>query len=57
MDEFGEAIHLRIAEFLIRGPAEAARYAKSDLVRYGPGRVGFWSLVARHVGDPSVVLA
>lgn len=34
---------------------EAARYAKSDLVRYGAGRPGFWALVARHVGDPSVV--
>ncbi len=34
----------------------AARYAKKDLVRYGPGRVAFWSLVARHIGDPSVVL-
>jgi hypothetical protein len=35
---------------------EAARYAQSDLVRYGAGRVGFMSLVARHIGDPSVVL-
>ena len=33
----------------------AARYAKKDLVRYGPGRVAFWSLAARHVGDLSVV--
>ncbi|MBM4269445.1 MAG: ribulose phosphate epimerase [Deltaproteobacteria bacterium] len=36
--------------------AEAARFAKSDLTRYGPGRVGFWSLVSRHIGDPKVVL-
>jgi ribulose-5-phosphate 4-epimerase/fuculose-1-phosphate aldolase len=36
--------------------AEAARYAKTDLARYGPGRMGFWSLVSRHIGDPSVVL-
>ncbi len=36
--------------------AAAARYAKKDLVRYGPGRVAFWSLVARHIADPSVVL-
>ncbi len=35
--------------------AEAARYAKADLVRHGAGRSGFWSLVARHVGDPSAV--
>lgn len=36
--------------------AAAARYAQADLVRFGPGRVGFWSLVSRHIGDPSVVL-
>ncbi len=35
---------------------EAARFAKADLVRFGAGRVGFWSLVSRHIGDPSVVL-
>lgn len=35
--------------------AEAARYAKADLIRYGAGRIPFQSLVARHVGDPSVV--
>jgi ribulose-5-phosphate 4-epimerase/fuculose-1-phosphate aldolase len=35
--------------------AAAARYAKSDLTRYGAGRAAFWSLVARHIGDPSVV--
>lgn len=34
---------------------EAARFAKADLVKYGPGRVGFMNLVARHVEDPSVV--
>lgn len=34
----------------------AARYAKKDLIRYGAGRPGFWSMVARHIGDPSVVL-
>jgi ribulose-5-phosphate 4-epimerase/fuculose-1-phosphate aldolase len=37
--------------------AEAARHAKAYLTRHGAGRVGFWSLVARHVGDPSVVVA
>ena len=35
--------------------AEAARYAKADLVRLGAGRAGFWSMVARHIGDPAVV--
>ena len=35
--------------------AEAARYAKSDLVRYGAGRSAFGSLVARHIGSPAVV--
>jgi len=34
---------------------EAARYAQRDLVRFGAGRLGFWSLVARHIGDPSIV--
>lgn len=34
----------------------AARYAKQDLIRYGAGRPGFWAMVARHLGDPSVVL-
>lgn len=33
----------------------AARYAKADLDRLGAGRKDFRSLVARHVGDPSVV--
>ena len=36
--------------------AEAARYAKADLVQYGPGKVAFYALVARHIEDPSVVL-
>ena len=35
--------------------AEAARFAQKDLVRFGTGRVGFYALVARHIGDPSVV--
>jgi ribulose-5-phosphate 4-epimerase/fuculose-1-phosphate aldolase len=34
---------------------EAARFAQKDLVRYGAGRVAFANLVARHIGDPSVV--
>jgi hypothetical protein len=32
-----------------------ARYAQKDLTRYGAGRVVFHALVARHIGDPSVV--
>jgi ribulose-5-phosphate 4-epimerase/fuculose-1-phosphate aldolase len=36
---------------------EAARYARDDLRRHGPGRVGFWALVARHIGDPEIVLS
>ena len=36
--------------------AEAARYAKEDLTSFGPGRVVFASLVARHIDDPAVVL-
>jgi ribulose-5-phosphate 4-epimerase/fuculose-1-phosphate aldolase len=34
---------------------EAARFAKADLTKYGAGRAAFRSLVARHVGDPSIV--
>ena len=34
---------------------EAARFAKADLVRLGAGRYGFWSMVARHLGDASIV--
>lgn len=36
--------------------AEAARYAKEDLTSFGPGRVVFASLVARHIDDPACVL-
>ena len=35
--------------------AEAARFAKQDLLKYGAGRLGFHSLVARHIPDPDVV--
>ena len=35
--------------------AEAARFAKADLTKFGAGRVAFRSLVSRHLGDPSVV--
>ncbi len=36
--------------------AEAARYAREDFRRFGPGKVAFASLVQRHIPDPSVVL-
>jgi ribulose-5-phosphate 4-epimerase/fuculose-1-phosphate aldolase len=35
--------------------AEAARYAKADLVRIGAGRASFRALVRRHIGDVSIV--
>jgi ribulose-5-phosphate 4-epimerase/fuculose-1-phosphate aldolase len=34
---------------------EAARYAKTDLKRYGAGRIAFASLVARHIPEPAAV--
>ncbi len=34
---------------------EAARYAQADLLRFG-SRVAFWALIARHIGEPSVVM-
>jgi ribulose-5-phosphate 4-epimerase/fuculose-1-phosphate aldolase len=47
--------HMKARDARPISPA-AARWAKADLTRHGSGRVGFWALVARHVGDPSVVL-
>ncbi len=35
--------------------AEAARFAKADLVRMGIGSQGFTSLLRRHIPDPDVV--
>jgi ribulose-5-phosphate 4-epimerase/fuculose-1-phosphate aldolase len=59
----GSFVHMeRVAEAHMKArnavpiSAEAARFAQKDLVRFGAGRVGFWSLVARHIGDPAVVL-
>ena len=52
----------RVAEvhMKVRNPKpispEAARYARDDLTSFGIGRTGFWNLVARHVGDPEIVL-
>lgn len=34
---------------------EAARYARADLRRFGPGRIAFGALVGRHVEDPDGV--
>ena len=63
-ESVGSFVHMeRVAEAHLKAPAakpisaEAARFAQADLRRHGPGRVGFWSLVARHIGDPAVVLA
>jgi ribulose-5-phosphate 4-epimerase/fuculose-1-phosphate aldolase len=36
--------------------ADAARFAKKDLMRFGAGKVAFHNLVARHIGDANVVL-
>lgn len=35
--------------------AQAARYARKDLTRYGAGRYAFANLLARHIPDTSVV--
>jgi ribulose-5-phosphate 4-epimerase/fuculose-1-phosphate aldolase len=35
--------------------AEAARFSKADLVKFGAGRSAFAALVARHIGDPVIV--
>jgi ribulose-5-phosphate 4-epimerase/fuculose-1-phosphate aldolase len=53
MERVAEA-HLK-ARDAVPISAEAARFAKADLVRYGAGRVSFAAMVARHIGDPSVV--
>jgi len=58
----GLFVHLeRVAEAHMKArdarpiSADAARYAKADLTKYGAGRVGFHALVTRHIGDRSVV--
>ncbi|MFT7689262.1 MAG: hypothetical protein ACI9FB_004630, partial [Candidatus Azotimanducaceae bacterium] len=35
--------------------AEAARFAKEDLITYGYGRNAFSWLLKRHIGDPEIV--
>ncbi|MFT7243287.1 MAG: ribulose-5-phosphate 4-epimerase/fuculose-1-phosphate aldolase [Candidatus Azotimanducaceae bacterium] len=52
----------RVAEshMKVRNPkpisAEAARFARDDLVKLGIGRSAFATLTRRHIGDPNVVL-
>ncbi len=52
----------RVAELhmKVRNPkpisAEAARFAKEDLVKMGIGRQGFASMVRRHIPDPEIVI-
>lgn len=60
----GRFVHMeRVAEVHMKArearpiSAEAARYAKADLDRIDTGRVGFWSMVARHIEDPSAAAA
>ncbi len=49
-------LHMKARDAVPISP-EAARSAKSNLVRYGRGRFAFSALVARHIPDPSVVEA
>jgi len=58
----GSFVHMeRVAEVHMKArdarpiSPEAARFAQKDLVRYGAGRVAFGALVARHIGDDTVV--
>lgn len=51
----------RVAEvqMKVRNPkpisADAARFAKEDLVRFGAGRSAFASMLIRHISDPEIV--
>ncbi|MDJ0786134.1 MAG: class II aldolase/adducin family protein [Myxococcota bacterium] len=58
----GSFVHMeRVAEVHMKArdarpiSDEAARFAQADLVSHGAGKVAFWALVARHIGDASVV--
>ncbi len=58
----GRFVHMeRVAEAHMKAhnakpiSAEGARFAQADLLRFGPGRVAFWSMVARHIENPSIV--
>lgn len=35
--------------------AQAARFAKQDLIKHGAGRHAFYAMVGRHIGDPTIV--
>lgn len=57
----GGFVHMeRVAEVHMKArdakpiSAEAARFAKDDLTRFGAGRTAFWSMVARHLPDADV---
>lgn len=57
----GGFVHMeRVAEVHMKArnakpiSAEAARFAKADLIRFGAGRNAFWSMVARHIPDAEV---
>jgi ribulose-5-phosphate 4-epimerase/fuculose-1-phosphate aldolase len=52
MERVAEA-HMKARQAVPISP-EAARFARDDLVNNGVGRVAFWTLVARHIGNPSV---
>ena len=61
-ESVGSFVHMeRVAEVHMKArdarpiSDEAARFAQKDLVRYGAGKVAFSALVARHIGDASVV--
>jgi len=61
-DAVGSFVHMeRVAEAHMKAraakpiSAEAARFAQADLRRNQVGRVAFWSMVGRHIGNPSVV--
>ena len=52
----GSFVHMeRVAEVHMKArrakpiSAEAARFAKADLTKFGAGRTAFWSMVARHL--------
>ena len=57
----GSFVHMeRVAEVHMKArrakpiSAEAARFAKADLTKFGAGRTAFWSMVARHLPDVEV---
>lgn len=58
----GSFVHMeRVAEAHMKARGarpispEAARFAQKHLLRYGPGRIAFSNLIARHIPDTGVV--